>query len=304
MKLSAAVARSLREGTLWVLAALALLLLLALVSYHDHDRSFSDTGGPGPVGNLIGPVGAWVASFFLLLFGRPAYLFPVMLAYAGWLVHKDQALPDSRGRINTLLRAVGFVLTLVTSCGLATLHWSGAGLPNSAGGVLGELAGRGGARGLSFLGATLLLLGLWLAGVALFLGVSWFEVMDKLGAWVLSAIEWTRSRLEQRRELASGQLRKQARQEVVREEQKKVASRPLPRIEAPAPLPQKSDRVERERQVPLFDAPKSSELPALSLLDEPGSREQSYSDEALEAMSRLVEIKLRDFGIEVEVVAV
>ena len=56
--------------------------------------------------------------------------------------------------------------------------------------------------------------------------------------------------------------------------------------------------------MPLFDAPKSSELPALSLLDEPGTREQSYSDEALEAMSRLVEIKLRDFAIEVEVVAV
>ena len=76
MKLSAAVARSLREGTLWVLGALALLLLLALVSYHDHDRGFSDTGGPGPVGNLIGPVGAWVASFFLLLFGRPRIYFP------------------------------------------------------------------------------------------------------------------------------------------------------------------------------------------------------------------------------------
>ncbi len=69
-------------------------------------------------------------------------------------------------------------------------------------------------------------------------------------------------------------------------------------------MPQKSERVERERQVPLFDAPTSSELPALSLLDEPGAREHSYSDEALEAMSRLVEIKLRDFDIEVEVVAV
>jgi S-DNA-T family DNA segregation ATPase FtsK/SpoIIIE len=304
MKLSAAVSRSLREGTLWVLGALALLLLLALFSYHPLDPGFSDTGEPGPVGNWIGPVGAWLAGFFLFLFGRPAYLFPVMLAYAGWLVHKDQALPEMRSRINTLLRALGFVLTLVTSCGLASLHWSGVGLPNSAGGVLGELTGRGSAHGLSFLGATLLLLGLWLAGVALFLGLSWFEVMDRLGAAVLAAIEWVRSRMEQRRELASGQLRKQARQEVVREEQKKVASRPPPRIEAPAPSPQKSDRVERERQVPLFDAPKSSELPALSLLDEPGSREQSYSDEALEAMSRLVEIKLRDFGIEVEVVAV
>ena len=90
----------------------------------------------------------------------------------------------------------------------------------------------------------------------------------------------------------------------MREEQKKVASRPPPRIEAAAPIPEKSERVERERQVPLFDAPKSSELPALSLLDEPGPREQSYSDEALEAMSRLVELKLRDFGVEAEVVAV
>jgi S-DNA-T family DNA segregation ATPase FtsK/SpoIIIE len=304
VKLSAAVARSLREGTLFVLCALALLLLLALLTYHSHDPGFSDTGEPGPVSNWIGPVGAWLAGFFLFLFGRPAYLFPVMLAYAGWLVHRERALPESRSRLNTLLRVAGFVLTLFTSCGLATLHWDGSALPNTAGGVLGELVGQDSAKGLSFLGATLLLLGLWFAGVALFLGVSWFEVMDKLGAWVLQGIDWARTKMEQRRELAFGQQRKQARQEVVREEQKKVASRPPPRIEPPAPMPPKSERVERERQVPLFDAPKSSELPALSLLDEPGTREQSYSDEALEAMSRLVELKLRDFGVEAEVVAV
>ncbi len=297
-------ARSLREGTLWVLSALALILLLALVSYQPHDPGFADTGEPGPVGNWMGPIGAWVSGFFLFLFGRPAYLFPVMLAYSGWLVHKEAALPDARSRINTMLRAAGFVLTLLSSCGLATLHWSPAALPNSAGGALGQLAGLGSAHGLSFLGATLLLLGLWLAGVSLFLGVSWFQIMDAIGGWLLSSSEWLRAHLEQRRELRGGQKSKQARQEVVREEQKKVANRPPPRIEAPAPVPEKSERVERERQVPLFDAPKSGELPAMSLLDEPGPREQSYSDEALEAMSRLVEIKLRDFGIEVEVVAV
>ncbi len=287
-----------------MLGALALILLLALVSYHPHDPGFADTGEPGPVGNWMGPIGAWVAGFFLFLFGRPSYLFPVMLAYAGWLVHKDAVLPDARSRINTLLRAVGFVLTLLGSCGLTTLHWSPLGLPNSAGGVLGELTGHGSAQGLSFLGATLLLLGVWLAGVALFLGVSWFHIMDRLGAAVLQGIEWLQDRLQQKRELASGQQRKQARQEVVREEQKKVGKRPPPRIEAPAPAPEKSERVERERQVPLFESPAASELPAMSLLDEAGPREQSYSDEALEAMSRLVEIKLRDFGIEVEVVAV
>ncbi len=315
IKLSAAVVRSLREGTLWVLGALALILLLALLSFHITDPGFADTGGIAEsvgrsVGNWIGPVGAWAAGFFVFLFGRPAYLFPVMLAYTGWLVHKERLLPDGRSRLNTLLRTAGFVLTLLTSCGLATLHWSPFNLPRpggvvlSAGGVLGELVGGGSAHGLSFLGATLLLLGLWLAGVALFLGVSWFEIMDRLGAAILQGIDWVRTQLEQRRELGRGQQRKQARQGVVREEQKKVASRPPLRIEPVAPLPEKSERIERERQVPLFDAPKSSELPALSLLDEPGAREQSYSDEALEAMSRLVEIKLRDFGVEAEVVAV
>jgi S-DNA-T family DNA segregation ATPase FtsK/SpoIIIE len=304
IKLSAAVARSLREGTLWVLGALALLLVLALLSFHKEDASFWNTGDGGAVHNWIGPVGAWVAGFFLFLFGRPAYLFPVMLAYAGWLVHKEHALPDARSRINTLLRAAGFALTLLTSCGLATLHWGGAAFPSSAGGVVGESVGSNSEHALSFLGATLLLLALWLSGVALFLGVSWFEIMDKLGALVLRSIDWARTQIGQRRELGLGQQRKQARQGVVREEQKKVASRPPPRIEPVAPVPEKSERIERERQVPLFDAPKSSELPALSLLDEPGVREQSYSDEALEAMSRLVEIKLRDFGVEAEVVAV
>ncbi|MDP8983919.1 MAG: DNA translocase FtsK 4TM domain-containing protein [Pseudomonadota bacterium] len=304
VKLSAAVARALREGTLWVLGAVALLQVLALFSFHKEDASFWNTADGGVVHNWIGPVGAWLAGFFLFLFGRPAYLFPVMLAYAGWLVHKQTAVADARSRINTLLRAAGFVLTLLTSCGLATLHWGGAAFPSSAGGIVGESVGHNSAHALSFLGATLLLLAVWLAGVALFLGVSWFDIMDKLGAWVLQGIDWARTRIEQRRELASGQQRKQARQDVVREEQKKVASRPPPRIEPLAPAPEKSERIERERQVPLFDAPTSSELPALSLLDEPGAREQSYSDEALEAMSRLVEIKLRDFGVEAEVVAV
>jgi S-DNA-T family DNA segregation ATPase FtsK/SpoIIIE len=313
--LSAAVVRALREGTLVVFGAVALVLLLALLSFHTQDAFYFDTGappdanGPHAVANWIGPAGAWVAGNLMYLFGRPAYLFPLMLAHAGWLVHKEKFMPEPRMRFNTLLRTAGFALTLLTSCGLATLNWSPYVMQKSAvlltaGGVLGEFVGGGGSKELGWIGATLLLLGLWFAGVALFLGVSWFRVMDSLGAWTLKGIDWTLTYFEQRRELASGQLRKQVRQVVVREEQKKVAARPPPRIEAPPPVIEKSERIERERQVPLFDAPHSSELPALSLLDEAGPREQSYSDEALEAMSRLVEIKLRDFGVEAEVVAV
>ena len=58
-------------------------------------------------------------------------------------MHKNQALPEVRSRVNSLLRSAGFVLTLFTSCGLATLHWDGAGFPDTAGGVLGALVGQG-----------------------------------------------------------------------------------------------------------------------------------------------------------------
>ncbi|NBX41186.1 MAG: cell division protein FtsK, partial [Gammaproteobacteria bacterium] len=74
-------------------------------------------------------------------------------------------------------------------------------------------------------------------------------------------------------------------------------------IEAPAPQVEKSARVDKERQVPLFTA-KGGDLPPLQLLDDAPTREAGYSAEALEAMSRLVELKLKDFGVEVEVVAV
>ena len=97
---------------------------------------------------------------------------------------------------------------------------------------------------------------------------------------------------------------KKARVEAAKVEEKRVATRVKPRIEAPAAVVEKSERVEKERQVPLFDAPKSGELPPLKLLDDPPVHEAAYSQESLEAMSRLVELKLKDFGVEVEVVAV
>ena len=176
-RLSLPVVRALRESALLLFGTLALILLTALVTYDPHDPGFSFTGEPGHVSNSIGPVGAWFADVLLFLFGRAAFLFPVMLALAGWVIYRAHTSPDIKSRSTLTFRGLGFVLTLATSCGLANLHWNGVGLPSGAGGVLGSLVGNGLASAFSFLGATLLMLALWFAGVALFLGVSWFNVM-------------------------------------------------------------------------------------------------------------------------------
>ena len=285
------------------IAAVALVLLTALATYSPGDPGFSFTGS-GTVQNRIGPFGAWLADVLFFLFGRPAFLFPLMLGSAAVALHRVPGGDEPRSRANSAVRACGFLLVLVTSCALATLHWAPRSLPQSAGGVIGSLVGGGLGASLGFLGATLALLAAFMAGVSLAFGVSWFTIMDRVGAAAWGAIGWIRARSLAARDAAEGRERKQARKETVETDQKKAALRTKPRIEQPAPRVEKSERVEKERQVPLFETVKSGELPPLKLLDDPPQHAESYSPEALEAMSRLVELKLKDFGVEVEVVAV
>jgi S-DNA-T family DNA segregation ATPase FtsK/SpoIIIE len=304
MQLGSTVVRSLREGALWVFGAIALIVLASLLSFDHNDPSFATTGEPGPVTNVIGPFGAHLSGLLVLLFGGPAFLFPIMIGFTGWLLYQDRSAEDSQSRATLAFRGVGVFITLVTSCALATLHFDAPTYPNSAGGVLGEFAAGGLERSLSFLGATLMLLALWLAGVSLFAGVSWIQIMDRTGRWTLRGIEWLTAKLTDAREIKAAREVKKERTEVIREEQKRVAARPPPKIEPVVPKVEKSERVEKERQVALFEKPTSKELPPLQLLDDAPPQQAGYSSEALEAMSRLVELKLRDFGIEAEVVEV
>jgi S-DNA-T family DNA segregation ATPase FtsK/SpoIIIE len=303
IRFTSAVARGLRESAVIALGVVALVLFAALATYSPDDPGFSFTGNSPVVHNRIGPIGAWLADVLFFLFGRPAFLFPVMLGASCWaLFRRDKS--EQGSRVNTAVRIGGFVLVLIASCGLTTLHWEAGSLRQTAGGVVGSLVGRGLASGLDFLGATLLLIAAWMAGLSLAFHVSWLTIIDRLGAWTWDGVGWLRSRWSSAKDAAEGRERRQARKEAVKTDQKKSATRAPPRIEPPMPIVEKSERVEKERQVPLFDPPKANELPPLKLLDDPPPREPVYSAEALEALSRLVEMKLKDFGIEAEVVAV
>ncbi|MDR2877671.1 MAG: DUF87 domain-containing protein, partial [Chromatiales bacterium] len=100
---------------------------------------------------------------------------------------------------------------------------------------------------------------------------------------------------------------RQERSEAVKEERKLKKERLPPRIEPVVTKIEISERVEKERQAPLFtpsEAPNDGALPPLSLLDPAVPSQHAVSAATLEAMSRQVELKLQDFGIEVQVVAV
>ncbi|MDX1481540.1 MAG: DNA translocase FtsK 4TM domain-containing protein [Woeseiaceae bacterium] len=302
--LSSQVVKTLREGALWVFGALAIILWVALFTYDPADPGFTQATNSNEVSNAIGRVGALIADILFNLFGRPAYLFTVLVFYVGWMLFNEQKTQQPLTKADFALRFSGFVATLATSCGLATLHFSAEGFRETAGGVIGQIVGGGMASLMKMLGASTLLFFLWLASISLFLGISWLTVMDRVGRVCLTAYEFVRERVDSARDQA--ELRKQAaaRQDVVDAEKKRVAKRNPPRIEPVMSTLETSARAEKERQVPLFEPPSAGELPPLSLLDDPPAKVQGYSEESLEAMSRLVELKLKDFGINVEVVSV
>ena len=302
--LSLQVHRALREGALYVFGALALILWYALFTY--------DAGDPGPtqattvttIQNGVGRVGAWIADALFFTFGRPAYLFTVMVFFFGWMLYREQKTQIELTKLDFTLRFSGFLATLVTSCALSTLHFSDVGFSSSAGGIIGKAVGESLVSVMKLLGASTLLFCLWVASISLFLGISWIDVMDSIGRWCLVGYEKTKVKVDELRDRAEGRRQAAARQDIVKIKKVLKAKRAKPRIEPVMPALEQSVRAEKERQVPLFEPAATGELPPLSLLDDPPEQKQGYSKDSLEAMSRLVELKLKDFNIDVEVKSV
>jgi len=296
--------RALREGTLFIVGAISLYLLIALLTYHASDPGWSYSGPTGEVRNTGGVAGAWFADISLYLFGYMAFLFPVLIAYGGWLATR-RTLDGSVDWPHLTLRLIGFVITMAAGSSLARLHFENPTLamPLNAGGVLGDVVGGALVGAFSFFGATIFLLALFLTGVTLATGLSWVGLMEQTGRHTLGFFGWLHERSALLRESLVGRQARRDREITTRKETRKRSKRAPTRIEPIVKKIEPSDRVEREKQVPLFQ-PEGKTLPPLALLNGPSPTKGGYSAATLEALSRQVELKLRDFGIEVEVEAV
>ena len=304
ISLSSKVKQNLRESTLWVTGAIGLILFLALPTYDIDDPGVSYVGNESQVQNAIGKFGALLADFLFNLFGASSYLLVIIVLYFGWSIYRESNYPENPNRGDLFMRTSGFILLLITSCALSTLHFSGEFYRETAGGILGQVIGNYLESSMKLLGATTLLFFVWLASISLFLNVSWIKIIDEIGKYSLVFWEFCLSKIDAIKDKFEEKRKKAERKEIFNAEKKRIAKKAPPKIEPITPKLEKSNRAEKERQVPMFEPPTDGELPNLALLDDPPSREQAYSNESLEAMSRLVELKLKDFGIEVEVVSV
>ncbi len=310
--LSEQLAPRLKEGAFIALVAVALYLALALISFDSVDPGWTYTGADETVNNLVGRSGAWVADVLLFFFGFLAYLFPMMLAWQAWQIFREREKENEFSWPMFIFRGVGLLLTILAGTALATMHFYhfGSSYHYGSGGIVGSEVNDTLVPVFSYVGATLFLLATFLFGLTAFLGISWLRVMETTGRLSLEFASFA-NRLTLRvtailKERAEIRKSAEHRREALEKHTEQKQQRSAPIIEPPPPpRKEESKRVARERQGNLFRISAVDGLPALHLLDaEHHDQTRGYSADDLEAMSRLLELKLKDYGVDAEVVAV
>jgi len=303
-----------------VAGALGLMFwLLALVSYSAQDGAWSTSGNAQVLGavqvaahNWGGKLGAYLAdaSYFLLGFSAwwllAAGVSSWLASLARWL--RAEAPQTSDVAANSRLKFwLGLLLLMMASTGLewSRLYRFEAHLPDHAGGALGYLVGGAGVKWLGFAGSGLVLIVVGVMAASLVFGFSWAHTAQRLGEWISNLIESRREKREMAEDLAVGKKAAMEREATLQDERIDIEEHhPVPVLIEPTfvEIP-KSERVIKERQKPLFKEMPDSKLPQVDLLDGATSKQEGVAPETLEMTSRLIEKKLKDFGVDVRVVA-
>ena len=303
-------------GVLWLLA------LLALISHDRLDPAFTTSGQHSEAANWVGALGAHASDIALMLFGLSAWWLLLigarawLTALARWLRRDTAVSVAVGGQVQQPTQGpeapawtvwLGTLLVMSSSC---ALEWTrlylheGALAGERAGGVLGYSLGKLGMTWLGFNGSGVLWIALLVSGLALALRFSWLDLAERIG----ERLERLRERREAQREVAQdlriGEQAAIERERVVEEVRHELPAEPIPLIiEQPMVEVAKSERVVKEKQKPLFAEMGDNKLPQIDLLDTAQGRIETVTADTLEMTSRMIEKKLKDFGVDVRVVA-
>jgi len=295
----------LRESRWLLLVAAALYFTIVLYGYHPSDPAWSHSVTGAKTLNPGGVLGAYLSDLLFYLLGFSAWWCVVYMLQRVWAGYRDLRADSIFCKRTWWVSITGFVVLLLSSSALEAirLYTMKVALPYKHGGLIGDWLGYGLWKIFGYTGTTLLLLALIATGFSLFSGLSWLRFVDWLGelletAWTQSILAW--QTFQDRRIGAKAMNERGA---VIEEEKRRVDEHQPIHIEMPLIEVAKSTRFKEERQTPLFAEMPDSPLPSLHLLDQASQHVEVVSADTLEFTSRLIERKLKDFGVEVKVVA-
>ena len=285
-------------------AAAGIFLGVALISYNGEDLSFNSVSTAVETHNLGGRFGAQLADVFLQLFGLASYLIPGTLIYLAYRAFSSDPIRWRR------YKAVGFALLVISLTGLFGFNlqfteFLGQRVPT--GGFVGYQSAELLKRAFGKIGALLIILPMLAASAML---LSRFSFILFANWWVTAIKErWAKYR---QREALNRELMAEKGEKA---EKQKPHSAPVikpaavaPPVSAPAAKKEKKQDDKKTAAVQeAFEFIKvegNFRTPPLSLLDPIPEAGKRQDRETLTMNARLMEKKLKDFGVEGEVVEI
>ena len=271
-----------------LLLALGLIYLAALFSYSAHENPWSgDVVLGSSTANLAGVFGAYLSDISLSVFGFSAYIIPISLIWLGWRIHKNAEQAKSKKTL-LLIRFLALTTLICFSSALLAQNFTNTG---SSGGYLGISMHE--YFGLLFGGASLILyLSIMMISFSVATSASWINIFSSTGGFFgLFFAKIQRKRAQAKLNQAE-----------------KVSITPKLRAFKPSVIAKvkaaKIKKISPPASSNLFNTATVAGLPSLDLLNEPASNAGGFSEQALNDMSRQVELKLKDFGFDVSVTTV
>ncbi len=309
----------LSQGAMFLWVVLCLYLVISLLSFDNGDAGWSITGSNDYIQNAGGQLGALLADICYSLIGYMAGLIPLLILLKVIRLFRQSGDEEcSSDWIDFTIHSSGAVLMMISGTIIAEYNWSqstwlGFEMPMGSGGILGSLMAGTALSALGNQGANLILFSIFLFGITIFTDLSWLKIADKLGVIILNFYQKQALKVKQKMEL---RRREQQHENVIQKREaslapkrEKFAKRAPARIE---PLVEKNEigknAEQQQVQTSLFAStivPGMNSLPDLDLLESSENDEKKgYSPQSLEALSKQLELKLADFGIQAEVMSI
>jgi S-DNA-T family DNA segregation ATPase FtsK/SpoIIIE len=280
-----------REIYALLFLALAVLLLLSLISYHPGDSSFNRflTEARAPH-NLIGVCGSYTADALFRLLGLTAFLLPLFF----FLLALTYFWPDPFPNYPT--RIISFFAFMASVAGLIAHLQSDISIfntPLQTGGLLGDLLTHLLSRYFNPIGAGLLFILAITITLMVMIDFSLLAFTRRLAAWLFSAGRGLKG-------YGADQGEDDVNTEGIKQPHKKSA----PVIEDFSWETRKKVKDAEQSHFDFLETGGDFQLPPLTLLDPVEHKDTKVKRETLLANARLLESKLADFGVEGKVVEI
>ncbi len=283
------------------MGAAGIFLLISLLSFHVDDLSFNSYTAGGTIHNLGGRFGSEMADLLLQLFGLAAFLIPATLLY---LAYRQIRFREIRWRGYKCFAYLGLLISLSSLFAFNFQFTSFMGQKVPTGGGVGFKTAELLRGNLGIAGALLFLLPMLAASIMVLSRFSFVLFAD----WWLGSLGAQWQQFRERRALNREALARENRP--VEQHAAPVIKAPPAPVPPPAPMVKKEKKKDEEKAKPVqetFDfiqADGDFKTPPLSLLDNPPATERKIDKDALSMNARLLEKKLKDFGIDGEVVEI